>query len=159
MILKDAMRISSSEVVPLTLEGDLDFFRILLSLQHELTRLSRITQRNFRITTMQKVILQIATRFPGITPSRLAVSLSTPLSTLSGVLSKMKKAKLVKLITDKGDERRVHIYVTSKGQSLLKEADSKVEEALRETITKTSIESFNCTKVYLLELVNSLRGG
>ena len=85
----------------------LDFLRLLWSIEHSLQRTSKSMQASLGVTGPQRLVLLIVGRAPGISPGDLARIVRLHPSTITGVLQRLERKKLLVRKQDSRDSRRV----------------------------------------------------
>ncbi len=97
-------------VVDLGQLGDvLDFLRLLWAIEHLLKSTSKRMQRRLGITGPQRLVLRIVEQFPGISSGELAAILHLHPSTLTGVIARLVRRKLLIRERDALDARRIRL--------------------------------------------------
>lgn len=126
------------DVAPsLRVSGALDFLKVLWVLDHRLYRASRTTYRELGVTAQQRFALSIIARFPGITPGRLTDALGVHPSTVSGIVKRLERCKLVSRQTDPKDARRWKLLLTDAGRAVAEaELRGTVEAAIDSILTQ-----------------------
>src|SRR5437660_7812237 len=88
------------------LGGVLDFLRLLWAVDHALQSASKRMESNFGMTGLQRLVMRIVGRFPGIAAGRVAEILHVHPSTLKGVLTRLAAPGLLQRRTEPRDGRR-----------------------------------------------------
>ncbi len=109
----------------------LEFMRAVWALDHALQKTSKRMQRTLGITAPQRLVIRILGRFPGTPAGLLAVILHLHPSTLTGILERLQRQKIITRRTDPRDRRRAVLGLTARGRALDVEAKGTVEEAVR----------------------------
>lgn len=138
------------------LGATLDFLRVLWAINHGLATTSRYMKSKFGITSRQRLIIQVVNEFPGISAGDLAKVLHLDPSTLTGVLQKMSKRRLLQLREDARDRRRLKIQLTAKGRRMSHMALGAVEAAVSKTLSGTSLAELKATRGVLELLADNL---
>ncbi len=127
----------SDVATTLPVSGALDFLRVLWVLDHGLYRASRKTYRELGVTAQQRFALSIIGRFPGITPGRLTEALGVHPSTVSGIVKRLERCKLVSRQSDPNDARRWKLLLTEAGRGVAEtELLGTVEAAVDSILTQ-----------------------
>jgi DNA-binding MarR family transcriptional regulator len=117
--------------------GDaLDFLRTIWALDHQLQTASRRMEQIIGVTGPQRFVLRVLALRPGITPGEVAKILHVHPSTLTGVLQRLEKRKLLQRKVDAADARRVHLHATEAGRQVAGHISGTIEEAIRSTLGK-----------------------
>lgn len=118
------------EPIP-TLGEVLDFMRLIWAIDHSLQRASKKMSLSLGLTGPQRLVLRIVGRFPGVSAGRLATIMHLHPSTLTGVLRRLSRRRLLHRRRDPHDARRVCLSLTDKGRELDVPAAGTVEEVVR----------------------------
>lgn len=112
--------------------GDtLEFMSAIWALDHALQLASKRMAATLGVTGPQRLVLRIVGRFPGILAGQLAEILHVHPSTLTGVLRRLERQKLLTRRPDPRDRRRAMFGLTAKGRSLVALDEGTVESAVR----------------------------
>lgn len=113
--------------------------RVLWLLDHALSRRSKIMKKQLGITGPQRLVLRVIGLGPEISPGALAKTLHLDKSTLTGVLARMERRRLIVRRPDPSDGRRAILTLTARGRALneahSETAEARVERVLRRTPT------------------------
>jgi MarR family transcriptional regulator, organic hydroperoxide resistance regulator len=121
--------------VSLPLGNVLEFLRLVWAIDHGLQRVSKRMEKGLGITGPQRFALRLIGRFPGITPGQLAEAVDVHPSTMSGILKRLERKKLVARRTDPHDARRWFLALTDAGRALNVAPDGTVEGAVERVLT------------------------
>jgi MarR family transcriptional regulator, organic hydroperoxide resistance regulator len=114
----------------------LEFLGLIRAIDHGLETASKRMARAAGITGLQRLVLHVVGRFPGMTARQLAVTVHTHPSTLTGVLRRLERGGLLCRRTDPKDGRRASLGLTPAGQRLDAEvagiAETTVDRLLAE---------------------------
>jgi DNA-binding MarR family transcriptional regulator len=112
--------------------GDaLEFLRLIRAIDHGIESESKRLARSTGVTGLQRLVLHIVGRFPGISAGRLAATLHTHPSTLTGVLRRLERRRLLSRRTDPRDRRRAFLGLTPAGLRLDEVVTGTTEPAVR----------------------------
>jgi DNA-binding MarR family transcriptional regulator len=114
----------------------LDFLRTIWALDHQLQTASRRMESQIGVTGPQRFVLRIVHLQPGITPGEVAKTLHVHPSTLTGVLQRLEKRRLLNRKADAGDARRVHLQLTDAGSKVAASTAGTIEDAVRLALQK-----------------------
>lgn len=114
----------------------LDFLRTIWALDHQLQTASRRMESQIGVTGPQRFVLRIVHLHPGITPGEVAKTLHVHPSTLTGVLQRLEKRRLLNRKSDSGDARRVHLQLTDAGSKVASSTAGTIEDAVRVALQK-----------------------
>jgi DNA-binding MarR family transcriptional regulator len=84
------------------------------------------------VAGLQRMVLRLVGRFPGISPGRTAEELRVPPSVLAGALAELEKRRLVRRRADPRDGRRALLELTGPGREALAgdDAEARMDAAL-----------------------------
>lgn len=92
----------------------------------------------------------------GLKVSQLAAALSIHPSTCSNMLDKLEEADLVVRDRSRTDQRSVHLYVTEKGQDILKKAPKPAQGRLSDALNHLTAEQLSELEAGLENLLGAL---
>lgn len=125
-----------------TLEGALpdalQFMRLLWALAHGLDRTSKLMARQIGVTGPQRLVLRVVGLMPGISAGDLAELLHVHPSTLTGVLQRLIKQRLLSRSRDHADRRRAVLHLTARGARINTAATTTVETAISRVLEHTT---------------------
>lgn len=116
----------------------LDFMRVVWNVHHALQQTSKRMQKTIGVTGPQRLVIRIVGRFPGISSGNLAALLHVHPSTLTGVLKRLERQKLLRRRVDPRDGRRVLLSLTDKGRGLDVSTAGTVEAAVQRALKRVS---------------------
>jgi DNA-binding MarR family transcriptional regulator len=99
---------------------------------------SRSSEREFGVTGAQLFALKALAKDPALSLNELAARTRTHQSSVSVVVKRLVRARLVSRVTSPHDGRRVELAVTAKGRALLARAPLAAQERLIEGIEQLS---------------------
>ncbi len=114
----------------------LDFLRLLWSIDHGLQTTSKRMESQLGVTGLQRMVLRLVGRFPGISAGNLARILHVHPSTLTGVLKRLEDKQLVTRSSDPLDARRALFTLTSRGRALDVPTTGTVEASVQRALEK-----------------------
>ncbi len=112
------------------------FMRLIWQLDHELRSTSKRMERRFGITGPQRLVLLLLAQHRTMTAGGLAASLHIHPSTLTGVLNRLVRKRLIRSESDPLDGRVSVLTLRQEGLAFLKQREGTVEEAVRVTLKK-----------------------
>ncbi|MBK7861804.1 MAG: MarR family transcriptional regulator [Archangiaceae bacterium] len=92
-------------------------------------------EREKGVTAPQRFVLRLLGRFPSVTASQLASALDVHPSTITGILKRLERRKLVTRRRDPHDRRRTFLALTARGRALDVEPSGTVEGAVEEVLS------------------------
>jgi MarR family transcriptional regulator, organic hydroperoxide resistance regulator len=140
------------------LDDTLEFMQVLWRLDHELQRVSKgmRLQSELGITALQRLVLRIVGKNPRLSAGDLARTLHLHPSTLTGVLDRLERQRLLSRQVDKGDRRRALFRVTPAGTALLSRRAGTVEHSVSQLLAQEPEGRIAAVRVVLDELVSIL---
>jgi DNA-binding MarR family transcriptional regulator len=112
----------------------LDFLRLLWSIEHSLQQTSKSMQTSLGVTGPQRLVLLFVSRAPGISPGELARIVRLHPSTITGVLQRLERKKLLVRKQDSRDSRRVQLHTLGAGRALARRTAGTVEAAVAQAL-------------------------
>lgn len=134
----------------------LEFMRALWALDHALRSRSKWMKREVGVTGPQRLVLRIVGRVPGISAGSLAEALHVHPSTLTGVLDRLTKRRLVTRKQDPEDARRAVLYLTERGKTFDKVRAGTVEAAVLRVLSSVDPQDVVIAQRVLASLVKEL---
>lgn len=130
----------------------LDFMRLLWGVDHSLQSASKRMSASLGVTGLQRLVIRIVGRFPGISAGALAEILKVHPSTLTGVFDKLAERGVMKRVPDPADARRVRLELTARGRSIDELRAGTVEASIRRALTSVSDQQLAAAE-HVLEAV------
>lgn len=112
----------------------LAFLQSLWALVHELQTSSKRMLRTIGVTGQQRLVLRVVGLRPGLAPGELAQVLHLHPSTLTGVLARLRRQRLIVVAADPADGRRVRLTLTAQGR--------RINAARRHTVEAVVVSAF-----------------
>jgi DNA-binding MarR family transcriptional regulator len=134
----------------------LEFMRLLWAVDHGLQKKSRLMAASVGLTGPQRLVIRIAGRFPGISAGQLAAVLHVHPSTLTGVLRRLERRRLLSRRHDPKDARRAVFGLTTRGRELDVESAGTIESTVRALLATAPPGSIRATQEVLRRLAASL---
>ncbi|HSB37044.1 MAG TPA: MarR family transcriptional regulator [Thermoanaerobaculia bacterium] len=110
------------------------------------------------VTGPQRLVIRIVGRFPGISAGGLARIVHLHPSTLSGVLERLERHRLVQRRSDARDKRRALFRLTAKGRTVDERSTGTIESAVAGAIVKLPRAKLEAASEVLEALAGSLEG-
>ena len=140
--------------------GDaIDFLRLIWAVDHALQRRSKSMAATLGITGPQRLVIRIIGRFPSTHATQLADILHLHPSSLTAVLKRLERRRLVRRWPDERDRRRWLLGLTRRGQALNQEAPGTIEAAVQRVLRTTTTHELDITGTVLGKLARELDGG
>ncbi len=147
------MKNDEREVV---LDESLEFLQALWALDHGLQTVSKRMKGQLGLTGLQRLVLRILGRNPRLSAGELARTLHLHPSTLTGVLDRLQRQKLLQRKADAGDRRRALFQVTAAGNALLLRRSGTVEHAVSQLLQQAPPGRIAAARAVLDQLVSLL---
>lgn len=112
----------------------LEFLRLVWAVDHQLDRTSKRMKTQLGVTAPQRFVLRLVGRFPGITAGQLAQALHVNPSTITGVLQRLQRRRLIVRRHDASDRRRTFVALTQAGRAVDRRRAGTVEGAVQQLI-------------------------
>jgi DNA-binding MarR family transcriptional regulator len=136
----------------------LDFLRLIWGVDHALQKASKRMKSTLRVTGPQRLVIRIASRFPGLPAGRIAELLRVHPSTLTGILKRLERQGLIRRRDDPKDGRRTLVGITEKGRAIEAAASGTVEAAVQEVLAGASTQQIDGARTVLAMLAEALEG-
>ena len=152
----------SAPSVPITsasataLGSTLDFMRLLWAMDHGLQSRSKRMEVEIGVTGMQRVVIRLVGRFPGVTAGRLAELVHVHPSTLTGVLKRLVERGFVARERDRDDARIAHFSLTAEGSKMDGTQAGTVEAAVRRALGRLEADKLDAARVVLAAVAEEL---
>jgi DNA-binding MarR family transcriptional regulator len=134
----------------------LDFMRLLWATDHGLQLRSKRMEVELGVTGMQRVVIRLIGRFPGVTAGRLAELLHVHPSTLTGVLKRVVERGFVDRERDASDARIAHFTLTGEGGTIDGTQAGTIEAAVRRALARLDPDQIEAARVVLSALADEL---
>jgi DNA-binding MarR family transcriptional regulator len=135
----------------------LEFMRAMWALDHALNRVSKQMATRLGVTAPQRLVVRMLGERREATPGALAEILHLHPSTLTGVLQRLERNRLIRRSTAAGDRRRSHLELTPRGVQVNAERAGTVEDAVARTLDRIPAAEVDITIRVLGELAATLR--
>ena len=134
----------------------LQFMQRLWDLTHALEVSSRRMLRVLGVTGPQRLVIRVIGQSPDIGPRDIASTLGLHPSTLSGVLARLEKQKLVERLADPTDRRKLRLRLTTAGRAIDRERRGTIEAAVRRALARADRSTIDKTEQMIALLVTEL---
>jgi len=132
------------------------FLRTVWALDHGLQSHSKRMESSKGVTGPQRLVLRILELMPGAAPSELARILCFHKSTVTVILRKLQRSKLVKRSPHATDRRAVVLTLTAAGRRAVGQRSGTVEAVFRKTLAKLSSRDVQVAQRVLEDLALAL---
>lgn len=137
----------------------LDFLQLLWAIEHGLERRSKRMARTLGVTGPQRLVLRIVERRPGITPGALADVIHLHPSTLTGVLRRLEKKRLLQRDQDPDDHRRAQLHVRPAARPVTRATDGTIEAVVAQALDRAPARALRHTCEVLEVVARGLGDG
>jgi DNA-binding MarR family transcriptional regulator len=134
----------------------LQFMRLLWAVVHGLERTSKRMTSEIGVTGPQRLVVRVVGLFPGISAGDLAGILHVHPSTLTGVLERLVRQRLILRVDHPGDRRRAVLRLTALGKRANKVKRGTVESAIAEALDGVSDRDRAAARRVLARLADHL---
>jgi DNA-binding MarR family transcriptional regulator len=134
----------------------LEFMRLLWAIDHGLQARSKRMAATLGVTGPQRLVIRIVGRFPGVSAGQLAEVLHLHPSTLTGVLRRLERARLLTRRRDPRDLRRAVLGLSAAGRRLDVVPDGTVESVMRHALGGLPRRKLRVTRDVLASLAERL---
>jgi len=134
----------------------LQFMQRLWDLVHALAVRSKRMSRTLGVTGPQRLVIRVVGQSPGATASEISDVLGLHPSTLTGVLARLERQRLLLRRVDAADRRRVRFRLTSAGRRIDRERKGTVEAAVRRAMARAGPEPIASAEALIALLVAEL---
>jgi DNA-binding MarR family transcriptional regulator len=130
--------------------------RLLWAVDHGLQKRSKRMAATLGVTGPQRLVIRIVGRFPGISAGQLARVLHLHPSTLTGILRRLERRRLVARRRDPRDGRRAVLGLSAAGRRLDVEASGTIEAIVTEALAALPRTGIEAVRNVLLGLAGRL---
>ena len=141
-----------------SLDPVLDFMRLLWRIEHGLQATSKRMDARVGITGPQRLVVKLATRFPGLSAGDVARILHLHPSTITGILQRLVDKGLLIRELDRRDTRRARLRPGPRAGSLARRSAGTVEAAVARVLDRTPASSMRHARAVLQALAAALEG-
>lgn len=134
----------------------LEFMRLLWAIDHGLQARSKRMAATLGVTGPQRLVIRIVGRFPGVSAGQLAEVLHVHPSTLTGVLRRLERARLLTRRRDPRDLRRAVFGLSAAGRRLDVVPDGTIELVMRHALGSLPRRKLRVTRDVLAALAERL---
>ena len=134
----------------------LEFLRLIWALDHGLQSRSKRMRGTIGLTGPQRLVIRIVSRYPGILAGELAAVLHLHPSTLTGILERLQRRRLLIRRTDDRDGRRAVIEVTRSGKRLDVPSMGTIEASVARALEAFPRAKLDATREVLAMLTHEL---
>lgn len=128
----------------------------LWELVHALNVRSKRMGKTLGVTGPQRLVIRVVGQSPDATARAIAEMLGLHPSTLTGVLARLERQKMIQRKVDPVDRRRVRFRLTAEGRKIDRERKWTVEAAVRRALGRAEPAMIAATEGLLALLVAEL---
>jgi MarR family transcriptional regulator, organic hydroperoxide resistance regulator len=134
----------------------LQFMQRLWDLVHALAVRSKRMARTLGVTGPQRLVIRVVGQSPGVTASEISAILGLHPSTLTGVLARLARQRMIQRTADRRDRRRARFRLTPAGRRVDRERKGTVEAAVRRAMGRADPAMIAQTEALLALIVAEL---
>jgi DNA-binding MarR family transcriptional regulator len=116
----------------------LEFMRLIWAIDHALKLRSKHLEAQLGVTGPQRLVIRMLGRFDRLSAGELASVLHMHPSTLTGILRRLERRKVLRRQADPEDGRRTLLSLTERGRNIDVPKEETVEWAVRKVLGKLS---------------------
>lgn len=144
---------ASGEIPPLAL------LRLLWQVHHGLQSASKRMERDLGVTGPQRLVVRLLSESPGMTAGALADLLHLDPGTMSGIVQRLLRDRLVRRAADPHDRRRFLLALTPQGQRVASRREGTVEERVTLAVRELGPEEMRAAQRAMQVLASKLLDG
>lgn len=141
---------------PRPLGDTLQFMQQLWGLAHALEVSSKRMGRTIGVTGPQRLVIRVVGQSPEITARDLAQTLGIHPSTLTGILGRLERQRLLRRAIDPADRRVARFQLTPAGRAIDRTRSGTVEAAVRRALGRADPTTIAQSSVLLQLLISEL---
>lgn len=138
------------------LDPVLDFLRLLWTVEHRLERGSKRMATRLGVTGPQRFVLRVVQKFPDISAGELARIVQLHPSTVTGILRRLERKRLLSRTADPADQRRALLRVRESARRLTRSPAGTVEAGVIEVLNTVSPRAIDGAREVLRALAGVL---
>jgi MarR family transcriptional regulator, organic hydroperoxide resistance regulator len=138
------------------LGGAFEFLRALWELNHALERASRSMRKRLGVTGPERLVIRLVGYEPGITPRALASALRLDRSSITVLIQRLERRRLLARTPNPDDARSVHLRLTPAGRRIDEVRSGTIEAVLRDAIGASAASDVAGTTRMLLRIAGRL---
>jgi MarR family transcriptional regulator, organic hydroperoxide resistance regulator len=128
----------------------------LWDLVHALAVSSKRMGRTLGVTGPQRLVIRVVGQSPDVTAREIADLLGLHPSTLTGVLARLEKQRMIQRKVDRVDRRRVRFRLAPAGRRIDRERKGTIEAAVRRAMARADPAMIAKTEALFALLVDEL---
>jgi DNA-binding MarR family transcriptional regulator len=136
--------------------GTLEMLQAIWALAHGLQVRSRRMSREVGVTGPQRLVIRLVATGQATSPSALADRLVLHKSTVTGILARLERRRLVARARHSSDARRVTLTVTPAGERLARSNAGTVEAVVEQVMARVSQADLEPARAFMTTLAVAL---
>lgn len=134
----------------------LQFMQRMWELVHALNVRSKRMSKTIGVTGPQRLVIRVVGQNPDATAREISDMLGLHPSTLTGVLARLERQRMLQRAADATDRRRVRFRLTEHGKKVDRDRKGTVEAAIRRALGRADAGMIAGTEALLALLVTEL---
>jgi DNA-binding MarR family transcriptional regulator len=134
----------------------LDFLGLLWAVDHDLQAFSKRMENQIGVTGAQRLALRLIGRRPKLPSGTLAEQMRLHPSTVTGIVSRLHRKRLISRSKDRQDGRRVLLSLTAGGAAINRSTQGTVEAAVRRVLRESDAVELFSVRTMLARLRHQL---
>jgi len=137
----------------------LNILSLLWRVHHGLQRISKKMERELSVTGPQRLVVRLLGESPGMTAGDLARTMHLDPGTMSGIVQRLQRDRLVRRAADPHDARRFLLALSPQGRELAARRSGTIEERVSNVLAAMDAGSVKGAERVLESLANALLDG
>jgi trehalose 6-phosphate phosphatase len=138
------------------LGATLEFMRLLWALDHALRKRSKRMASESGVTGPQRLALRVIHHAQDLSAGALAQTLKIHPSTLTGILQRLERRRLITRQIDRSDRRRQHLVLTRHGRQATASRSGSIEQAVARVLQRSNARDLSIARRLLLSLIKAI---
>jgi DNA-binding MarR family transcriptional regulator len=134
----------------------LEMLQAIWALAHGLQVRSRRMSRDFGVTGPQRLVMRLVATGQATTPGELADRLVLHKSTVTGILARLERRRLIARARHASDARRVTLTVTPAGERVARSNAGTIEAVVEQVIGRVSRAELESARAFMTTLAVAL---
>ncbi len=134
----------------------LKLLRLLWQVHHGLQSASKRMERDLGVTGPQRLVVRLLDESPGMTAGELSQLLHLDPGTLSGVIRRLMRERLIRRAADPHDRRRFLLALTQQGRALASRREGTVEQKISAALERFDAKDLAAAERTLAALASAL---
>jgi MarR family transcriptional regulator, organic hydroperoxide resistance regulator len=151
------MSIPSSDALQEPVEA-LQFLRALWELNHALISASRSMKKHLGVTGPERLFIRLVGSKPGIAPAEIAEIMHVHRSTVTPLIKRLERRRLIARAGNPVDGRSFHLFLTPTGRRIDTTRDRTIEAIVGEAVAESSRREVETTAAMLTRVARRLSG-